>query len=201
MLCILFLETLGLFHCFRKHEGFLFPWDSAACAGNGDLWDEVGRFWEGSDSCFSSELCELLRSLWVLVLWLCRAAPKESTMEMHFGDFCMGIFFRWIREFPHFSGMPGGPIEAIEQHDLNRAGEIPGVSMLCMSEVSAQRLLVSLWGFTSEPFPLTDLNLWGLESQERAGAHSEGFLGLENVQETVGSWNGLSEIIFRKSVQ
>lgn len=26
MLCMLFIERLRLFHCFRKHEGFLFSW-------------------------------------------------------------------------------------------------------------------------------------------------------------------------------
>lgn len=92
MLCILFLESLGLFRCSRKHEEFLFPWDSAARAGNGDLWGEVGGFWEGSGDCFSSEFCQLLLSLWVLVLCLCRTAPKESTMGVHFGDFRVGTF-------------------------------------------------------------------------------------------------------------
>lgn len=83
--------------------------------------------------------------------------------------------------------MPGGPIEAVEQHDLNRAGEIPGISMLCCLRIQPTGFWLPFGGFTSEPFPLTDLSLWGLESQERAGVHSKGFLGLENVQERVGS--------------
>lgn len=100
--------------------------------------------------CFRSELHQLLLSLWFLALWLCRTAPKGSTMEVHLGDFCVGNFFRCIREFPRFYGMPGGPIGAFE-HDLNGGGEIPGIPLLCMSEVSAHRLLVSLWRGAQNP--------------------------------------------------
>lgn len=50
MFCILFLERLGLFHCLRKHEGFIFPWGSALCMcweweSLGWGWQVLGRVW------------------------------------------------------------------------------------------------------------------------------------------------------------
>lgn len=76
MLCMLFLERLGLFHCFRKHEGFLSLLETVlcACAGNGDLRGELGRFWEGAGGCFRSELCQLLLPL---CFWHC------GSVELH----------------------------------------------------------------------------------------------------------------------
>lgn len=155
-----------------------------ACAGNGSLWGEVGRFWEGAGGCFRSELCQLLLSLWPLALWLCGTAivrdapsPKESTMEVQFGDFCVGIFSGGSENFHIFRGCLVAQLKLLSIMTWTELGKSQAVPCCACLRIQPTGFWFPSGGFTSEPFPLTDLSLWGLESQERAGAHSKGFFG------------------------
>lgn len=98
MLCMLFVERLRLFLCFRKHKGFLFSLRQCcnACARNVNPWGEAGRLirlYGRSGHCFRFDLHQLLLPFCFLILWLYWTAwmrdtpsPSWSTMDLHFAD-------------------------------------------------------------------------------------------------------------------
>lgn len=184
MLCMLFLERLGWCHCFGKHEGFL-PSLRQCCVhvlGMGVFGVRLAGFGRGLVA--ASELCQLLLSLWPLVLWLCGTAivrdapsPKESTMEVQFGDFCVGIFSCGSENFHIFRGCLVAQLKLLSIMTWTELGKSQAVPCCACLRIQPTGFWFPSGGFTSEPFPLTDLSLWGLESQERAGAHSKGFFG------------------------
>lgn len=195
---MLFLERLGLFHCFRKHKGF-FPLRECCVhvLGMGIPVVKLAGFGKGLVAALGS-----VSSCSPSGFWHC------GSVELHQG-ICHGSVFWWLlcgsffqvdQRIPTFFWHAWWPNWSHWAAWSEQSWGIPRHFHAVMSEVSAHVFLFPSGGFTSEPFLLTDPSLWGLESQEGAGAHSEGFLGLENVQKTEGSWTEFSEIIFRKSV-
>lgn len=169
MLCMLFVEKLRLFLCFRKHKGFLFSLRQC-CMHVLGMWILGVRLADSSGSMGGLVTASGLTSTsfsFLSVFWYCdsieqhewgihlRPAGLPWICILLTGTLLFGKFSRWIREFPPLYRMPGGPIGATGQCYLNRLGEIPAISIL----VSNNAFGFLLDGFICKPFPLTDQSL------------------------------------------
>lgn len=163
MLCMLFVERLRLFHCFRRHEGFLFSLRQCCMRVLG-MWILGVRLADSSGSMrglVTASGLTFVSFSFPSVFWHCDSIELlEWGIHLHSasllwicilltGALLFRKFSRWIKGFPHLSRMPGSPTGAIGQHYLNGAGEIPGISILCMPMASTNRLFISFWRASS----------------------------------------------------
>lgn len=208
MLRMLFIERL--FHCFRKHEGFMFSLKQC-CFHMLGVWILGVRLAglagsERSGDCFRFDVRHLFLSLPFLAVWFywpawMRDSPSssESAMELCFADRDTSVseIFQVNQRIPAFVKDAIRQLELFGSVVWTELGE-PQVFLCC-----------TCWWFQPMGFWFLSggLHLWTLPScrpkpwKSRGVCSKKGLFGLDRVRKRVGSSFGVLEIIFKKSVR
>lgn len=198
MLCILFLERLGLFPCFRKHEGFLFSLRQCCVhvLGMGIFGVRLAGFGKGlvAASALSSVSSSSPSDFWCCgsvelhprtLLWKCIPCGNFFQVYQRISTFFWGAWWpswsNWAAWCEQSWGKP--------RHFL--AVHVWGFS----PQVSGFPLGFHLWTLPSNRPPFM-----GLGKPGEGRCPQWGLFGFRECAEDTHFWTGLSEIIFRKSV-